>query len=331
MVPLRVHGHKPLSFLIASADTDLLARVESIASTFNANAEVVLSAPAALAALTRPNPPDLAVLDSDLPEIKTDQLLAAARADGSTFPILLADDHVAPEWMDRLGEGVLDDLVPRGASTAYWEIRVDRTLRTRRLELELDSLREKSTRDASHDRLTGTLNREAMLAALFRETDRVQRNSGSLAVILFDVDDFGHWNSRLGVNNCDELLCQISARAARLLRSYDLLGRTGKDEFLIALPGCALPNANQLAERLQQEVFSAPYHIGNDTIRLSACFGIAQSMGRSPVVVLREAEQAMAIARQSGPESIQCYGACSEEPDPVTFLSHTAGEELLAW
>ena len=74
---------------------------------------------------------------------------------------------------------------------------------------------------------------------LFRETDRVQRTKASLCMVLFDIDDFGHWNSRLGSDACDELLCKVVSRTTRLLRSYDLFGRPGKDEFLVALPGCS--------------------------------------------------------------------------------------------
>ena len=171
-----------------------------------------------------------------------------------------------------------------------------------------------------------------MLAMLFRETDRVQRMKSSLCVILFDIDDFGHWNSRLGTEACDELLCQVVARSTRLLRSYDLLGRPGKDEFLMALPGCSSANAVIMAERLRVDVFCAPFRVGGDAIRLSACFGIASSLGRSPVVVLREAEQALLVAKATGPESIQCAGD-SPQPDaaPVAFLSPTSGDELLAW
>ena len=57
-----------------------------------------------------------------------------------------------------------------------------------------------------------------------------------MCLVLFDIDDFGHWNSRLGVDACDELLCQVATRTAGLLRSYDVLGRLGMDKFLIALP-----------------------------------------------------------------------------------------------
>jgi diguanylate cyclase (GGDEF)-like protein len=180
--------------------------------------------------------------------------------------------------------------------------------------------------------LTGVYNRETMLAMLFRETDRVQRLKSSLCLILFDIDDFGHWNSRLGTEACDELLCQVSSRSTHLLRSYDLLGRPGKDEFLMALPGCSSANAVLMAERLRSDVFSSPYRVRGEAIRLSACFGIANSLGRSPVVVLREAEQALLVAKASGPESIQCAGDFPEpSAAPVAFLSSTSDDELLAW
>jgi two-component system, cell cycle response regulator len=150
--------------------------------------------------------------------------------------------------------------------------------------------------------------------------------------VLFDIDDFGHWNSRLGANACDELLCQIVARTTRLLRSYDLLGRPGKDEFLVVLPGCVTENAMMLAERLRMDVFSVPFHVAGESIRLSACFGVATSNGRSPVVVLREAEQALGQAKAAGPESIECFAdSLQTYPEPVTFLSSSGGDELLAW
>ena len=78
--------------------------------------------------------------------------------------------------------------------------------------------------------------------------------------------------------------------------------------------------------------FRTPFHVSGDSIRLSACFGIATSQGRSPVVVLREAEQALLVAKASGPESIECAGDCPQpSAAPVAFLSPTSGDELLAW
>ena len=127
-------------------------------------------------------------------------------------------------------------------------------------------------------------------------------------------------------------MIQIVSRTSRLLRSYDLFGRVGKDEFLVAMPGASSVSAVMLAERLRAEVFSEPYHVAGEGVRLSACFGISSSQGRSPLVVLREAERAMGISRRLGPESIECFSECPlPDPDPVTFLSPTSGEKLLAW
>jgi len=82
----------------------------------------------------------------------------------------------------------------------------------------------------------------------------------------------------------------------------------------VALPGCTQARAAMMAERLRG-VFGAPFEVAGKSIRLSACFGIADSLGRSPVVVLREAEQALACARTAGPETIYWF----DDPQPTPF------------
>jgi diguanylate cyclase (GGDEF)-like protein len=326
-------NHPPV-FMIASHEPALLDEIVPILTASGARTEIVLSAEAALAAMTAPNPPSLALLDVNLPGMEMTQLLAAVRADagGRRFPIVLISDAIHPEWINLLTEGVIDDLIPHAAESTYWRLRLDLVLRNHHRMRELELLHESAAMNAQMDHLTGIYNRETILSILFRETDRVQRMKSSLCMILFDIDDFGHWNSRLGADACDELLCQVAGRSTRLQRSYDLLGRVGKDEFLMALPGCSSVNAVILAERLRGDVFGTPFHVAGQVVRLSACFGIASSNGRSRIVVLREAEQALQAARTAGPESIQCFESASQSPaSPVIFLSPTSGGELLAW
>jgi diguanylate cyclase (GGDEF)-like protein len=326
--------HAQPTFLVASADTNLLVAIEPTLLTAGARFDVVLSAEDALASISGPHSLHLLLLDVDLPGMPTGQLLAAlrARTETSGLSIVLIADTVTQDWIDRLAEGAIDELILRSAESTYWQLRLDMALRHRRMAHELDSLRDATLRNAQLDRLTGVYNRETLLAMLFRETDRVQRSGSPMCLVLFDIDDFGHWNSRLGADACDELLCQVASRTAALLRSYDVLGRPGMDEFLVALPSCIAGNAMALTERLRVEVFSKPFHVAGEAIRLSACFGIAVSHGRSPVVVLREAEKALELAKASGPESIQCFGSSSQPtPSPVTFLSASSGDELLAW
>lgn len=324
----------PQTILLATAEMELIQRVEPALVATGARVEMAPTAETAQTAMSGARSgalPDLALLDAALPGNLQD-ILAAARAEGQQFPIVLISDTVTRESTAFLDSGIIDDLILRGTEPAYWQIRAGLTLRSRRYLGALETMRDNEARNAQVDRLTGVFNREAMLSMLFRETDRVQRMKTAMSLVLFDLDDFGHWNTRLGMDACDQLLCQVVQRAGRLLRSYDVMGRVGKDEFLIALPGCAAPNAITLAERLRLEVFSSPFRSGGDSVRLSACFGIAQSHGRSPVVVLREAEQALDKAKVAGPESIQVFGVPAHAaPAPVTFLSAASGDELLAW
>jgi diguanylate cyclase (GGDEF)-like protein len=325
-------------FLLASHDPDLLKPMEAALRSTGAHVEIALNAEDALARIASPAPLspvlDLMLLDSRLPGMPLTRLLAAARseASGTYFPIVLFSDIVSTEWTDRLAEGVIDDVLPFGCGPDFLRLRASRAAHWFRQKRELEQLRESVALSAEIDPLTGVHNRAALLAALFRETDRAQRMNTPLSMILLDVDDFGHWNSRLGTEACDQLLVEITQRTARLLRTYDLFGRAGKDEFLAGLPGCSVVNAVLLAERIRAEVFSSPFQSAGHTVRLSACFGVATSGGRSPVIVLREAEEALRLAKEDGPESIHAAGEDAEaDPPPVTFLSSTSGEDLLAW
>ncbi|HEY1901183.1 MAG TPA: diguanylate cyclase [Terracidiphilus sp.] len=336
-------GNPPI-FLLASPDPALLAALEPALVASGAQVEIVLSLEAALDAIAAPRVLSLALLDTSLPGLSPrtnldprmtiERVLAAARAgdNANRLAIVLISDTVTQNWIDRLAEGVIDDLILRTAEIPYWRLRIEMLLRNRHNGRELEILREAHMLHAQLDRLTGVYNRETTLTMLFRETDRVQRMNSSLSLLLLDIDDFGHWNSRLGNDACDDLLCRAAARITRLLRSYDILGRPGMDEFLLGLPGCSTVNAVMLAERIRMDVFSVPFRVAGESIRLSACFGIASSQGRSPVVVLREAEQALQRARAAGPESIQCFGDNPHPSDaPVTFLSSSSGDGLLAW
>lgn len=273
-----------------------------------------MTAEAALAVMQK-EAPALALVDARLPGMELGRLLAAVRGAGLRFPIVLISDTVSEELKARLVEGILDDVVPPWIGPEWLRLRLDMVLRAAERAAELERLRDQAVRDTERDPLTGLWNRNALLGMLFRETDRMQRMNTGMCFILFDIDDFGHWNARLGSAACDELLVKVVERVCALLRSYDLLGRVGKDEFLAALPGCTSGNGAMLAERMRTEVFAEAFAVGERIVRLSACFAVVASRGRSPVVVLREAEEMLRLARTEGPETIRCAGECPEARD----------------
>ncbi|WP_164981462.1 GGDEF domain-containing protein [Silvibacterium dinghuense] len=173
---------------------------------------------------------------------------------------------------------------------------------------------------AEHDALTGLWNREALLRLLHTETDRAQRQGSPVALVLLDLDHFSQVNLDFGYEAADKILQELAGRFRRHLRSYDLVGRCGEDEFLFALPASSSEEAAHFTARLRQSIFGKPFFIGRDELTISASVGIAHSVGRSPMVVLREAERALASAKAGGRNRQQLYSTL-EQNQPLKAVS----------
>jgi two-component system cell cycle response regulator len=315
----------PLLAVLVSPDLPLIRDVQQILEELGVRLQVETDVEAALVGMGAMPGPMVILLDARLPGMINGRLLLAMQETGvhKRCAVALIAEQVSDEWIARLREGVIDDIVPRYADASTWNTHLNTMQRGHALHCELEQLREAAVMELEHDRVTGVFNREAMLAILFRETDRVQRLRGALCTVLMDVDDFDHWKTELGEASCDGLLREIAVRTGRILRSYDVLGRVGRDEFLIALPGCSTINAVMLAERMRLDVFGEPFRAQDRNgvvvlARLSASVGIAASRGRSPVVVLREAERTLEEAKGMGPDSIRVAGEISQSWDFAT-------------
>jgi two-component system cell cycle response regulator len=312
------------TFLLGSNSPALAADLEPVLLACGAQLSVETTSERALLAMNGREPPSLVLLDLNLPGMGISQLLACVRSEKPVrrFPIVLISDNVSAECMDRLAEGVIDDVIPRTAPSSYSRLRLDSVMRAFRRTREMEQLREAAALPSQTDPITGLYSQPALVSMLFRETDRVQRMKTSLSLILFEIQNSTQWHPRLGTIARDDLMLEMVGRVQRLLRSYDLFGRTGNEEFVLGLPGCSPVNAVMLAERIRLEVFSAPFSWAGQPIRVSACFGIAASLGRSPIVVLREAAKALKIAKEAGSSSIQCAGDCrTTEAEPVFSLA----------
>ena len=183
----------------------------------------------------------------------------------------------------------------------------------------------RETAQLDTDPLPGISSRETLLDLLFRETDRVQRMKTPLSVIVFGLDETECFDSRETIL----VLAELAERMQRLLRSYDIFGRIADTSFAIGLPGCAVANAVSLARRIRVEVFRIPYRVSGAPLQVRASFGVASSLGRSPLIVLREAMQAMESARCAGPAEIRTSRLvsqlqCTAESESLDAKSCTA-------
>jgi two-component system, cell cycle response regulator len=271
----------------------------------------------ALRLLMEADAPRIAILDDPLPGLSGVEVAAEVRRRNTkrSIWILLLCDHADASTITSATDAGVDDLVLKPVDTMDLRIRISVAGRMQALTNQLDSQTNAALYHARHDNLTGLWNRESLLRMLFVETDRVQRLRTPLALMLMDLDHFARVNLDYGYEAGDKVLRELAKRFRRYLRSYDLIGRCGEDEFLIALPGCTAEQACALAERVKRNVLSRPFAVGRDLLTVTASIGISQSLGRSPLVVLREAEQALANAKRSGRNTERQHSELESKPE----------------
>jgi diguanylate cyclase len=106
-------------------------------------------------------------------------------------------------------------------------------------------------RSVHTDPLTGALNRAGLGAAVARMSARRRDGDGMVTVAALDLDDFKYVNDRDGHRAGDELLAGAATRWRAALRPFDVLARTGGDEFVVILPGLGPDEAEDVLARLR--------------------------------------------------------------------------------
>jgi len=166
----------------------------------------------------------------------------------------------------------------------------------RRIDLELQ-LRRRST----HDALTGLPNRTLAYEVIESALDRARQQSGTVALLLLDIDDFKIINDSLGHDAGDRALVKFVERLASAIRDADTIARLGGDEFLIVCEGVdSVAHAEELARHISISI-AVPFSAEDVPIPLSASIGIAVSEPNSTRhELIHRADLAMYRAKDSG-------------------------------
>jgi diguanylate cyclase (GGDEF)-like protein len=154
---------------------------------------------------------------------------------------------------------------------------------------------------ARHDLLTGTLNRHGIEQRLSGELDRANRNGHPLSALLIDVDQFKSINDNHGHAVGDQALRSVAQSIAASLRSYDLLGRYGGDEFLLLLPETHSRHALEVAERIRAIVNTAHHHNDQLPHHPTISIGVTEILPLdTPITFLARADAALYDAKHAG-------------------------------
>jgi diguanylate cyclase (GGDEF)-like protein len=167
---------------------------------------------------------------------------------------------------------------------------------------------------ADLDALTGLHNRRYFHETLAREVARAHRYNRSLALVVFDLDDFKAINDRIGHLAGDGVLAEAADRVRDVVRSADVACRIGGDEFAVILPESSLKDADQLYKRLEQAISTRPV---GQAGRLHLSAGVTDLRPDDDTISFFErADEALYRAKGSGKGMIVAVEAPGEPRGP---------------
>jgi len=168
---------------------------------------------------------------------------------------------------------------------------------------------------ASHDALTGLINRREFENRLTAAVENARQDTGSRHALLYlDLDQFKLVNDTCGHPAGDQLLKQITGVLQSRVRSGDTLARLGGDEFGILLQGCSLDQAMRIAETLRQAIRDFRFIWQDGVLEVGVSVGIVEITNDTPTVanVMSAADVACYSAKDLGRNRVQLY-----KPDDV--------------
>jgi diguanylate cyclase (GGDEF)-like protein len=257
----------------------------------------------AVTLLERPEPPNLVLLDWMLPGLDGIEICRNIRASGARTPyiyiVMLTAKSRKQDLLLAMAAGA-DDYLAKPVDPS--ELRARIMVGKRILELQ-HSLRFAAT----HDFLTNLLNRSEILAAIEKELSRSGREGKPTTLMMVDIDYFKRINDSLGHAAGDEVLKEVAHRLKADLRPYDVVGRYGGEEFLIILPGCALPIGVRRADEIRNLVAKDPILTPFGTTTATVSMGVTASSDGADSVsdLLREADVSMYAAKKNGRNRVE--------------------------
>jgi len=154
-------------------------------------------------------------------------------------------------------------------------------------------------RIAITDRLTQLHNRSYLDDALEHEIKRAQREQSPLSVLILDTDHFKVLNDSYGHLVGDQVLIELSALLREQIRSSDILGRWGGEEFMIITPNTDQKGAIELAEKIR--LATAKKRYTEDKLHLTISVGVTQLLDHDTLIsIVQRADEGLYQAKHDG-------------------------------
>lgn len=227
-------------------------------------------------AMQKDDAPSLLILDWMMPGLDGLEVCRKVRSlnrEPYVYMLLLTSRNEKDDIVRGMEAGA-DDYITKPYYPHELEVRLRAGRRIVDLNMELLETRNALHLQATHDSLTGLLNRGAVLEELTKEIQRSKRQQENFCAAIMDIDHFKQVNDTYGHLVGDQVLRGAANRLLSILRPYDILGRYGGEEFLVIMAGCECDNIEGRYERLRAALAEKPIETTRGDIQITASFGV---------------------------------------------------------
>ncbi len=274
----------------------------------------------AVAELVKQDAPRLALLDWVMPEmdgVEVCREMRRRKEQAYKYLILLSSRESKGDIVAGLESGA-DDYLTKPFDLDELKARLRTGHRILELEDHLVEARESMRFQATHDLLTSLWNRGVIVELMSHEIMRSRRERSCTAVMMCDIDHFKSVNDQFGHSVGDDVLREVARRLHNSVRSYDMVGRYGGEEFLVALNKCDPGSAVSRAENLRTLIGGRPVQTANKPVSVTISIGLALSTEFTECTIeelMHEADMALYAAKAAGRN-------CVRVAQPAGIRSH---------
>ena len=264
----------------------------------------------ALEVLETDEAPELLLLDWMMPGIDGVQLCRRIRAmRKAVYPyILLLTARDAKQDLVTGLEAGADDYLTKPFNADELRARLRAGGRILALQSELIDAREQLRFHATHDALTAVWNRKGIIDLLTQELARAHRTREPVGLMMVDLDHFKAINDTHGHAVGDAVLKEVATRLVSSVRTYDLVGRYGGEEFLVILSNASLEEVSRRAQRLCAVVEEAPVRFQSLEVKATISIGATEAPPDGGIFqnrLLRAADLALYQAKERGRNRVE--------------------------
>ncbi len=308
-----------MRILIADDDATTRFMLQAVIGKWGFDASTACDGREAWEVMQKPDAPELVLLDWMMPEMDGLEVVRHIRTlqtDRPPYIIMLTARGEKEDIIAGLDAGA-SDYLSKPFDPGELRARIEVGRRMVELQDALIESREIMAHQATHDALTGLLNRRAILDRLKEELARAGRQGDVLAVGMCDIDHFKQVNDAYGHHAGDDALRGLAKILGESLRAYDSVGRVGGEEFLVIAPIKAGMDCIAIFNRLCARVAENRVETGSGPLSVTVSIGVACADDKNTVDdILAAADAALYRAKNEGRNRVVQEGMCLEDGCP---------------